>query len=79
MTKAGTVAAVEIVESFGHFPQLIALTRLADIVNGVLLRLRHEGASHGHDGTGEEDAPVPAVANVEIKGGVDATRDVGRV
>ncbi|XP_037429062.1 probable esterase D14L [Triticum dicoccoides] len=73
MTKAGTDVAVEIVESVGHFPQLVAPTRVAGILDGVLLRLRHKGLSNGHDGTEEEDTTVPAATEVEIDGGIDVT------
>lgn len=73
MTKAGTDAAVEIIESVGHFPQLVAPQRVADILEDVLLRLRHEGASHVQDSMGEGDAHVPVTADVEIDGGINVT------
>uniref|UniRef100_A0ACD5T6L4 Uncharacterized protein n=1 Tax=Avena sativa TaxID=4498 RepID=A0ACD5T6L4_AVESA len=63
ITRAGTDVAVEIVESVGHFPQLMASTRVADILDGVLLRLRGEG---GHDAAG---APMPPPADKEVDGG----------
>lgn len=73
MTKAGTDVAVEIIESVGHFPQLIAPTQVVDILDGVLLRLRHKGLTNGHDGKEEGDTTVHAATEVEIESGIDVT------
>ncbi|KAM0905627.1 hypothetical protein ACQ4PT_017233 [Festuca glaucescens] len=63
MAAAGTGVAVEIVESVGHFPQLVASACVADILDGVLLRLRDKG---GHDAV---RAPVHPTSDVEEDGG----------
>ncbi|KAM0858604.1 hypothetical protein ACQ4PT_047727 [Festuca glaucescens] len=63
MAAVGTGVAVEIVESVGHFPQLVASSRVADILDGVLLRLRDKG---GYDAV--EEAVHPA-SDVEVDGG----------
>lgn len=63
MTAAGTDASLEIVESVGHFPQLVAPTHVAGILEGVLLKLRKDG---GYDAI---DAPVPTVVDVDVDGG----------
>ncbi|KAI5020781.1 hypothetical protein ZWY2020_045669 [Hordeum vulgare] len=73
MERRMTNAAVEIIESVGHFPQLVAPQRVADMLDNVLLRLRHEVASHVQDGVEEGDAHVPVTADVEIDGAIDVT------
>ncbi|KAF6998014.1 hypothetical protein CFC21_014173 [Triticum aestivum] len=73
MTKACTDVAVEIVESVGHFPQLVAPTGVVGILDGVLLRLHHKGLSIGHDGTEEGEMTVPVTTEVEIDGSIDVT------
>ncbi|XP_006654865.1 probable esterase KAI2 [Oryza brachyantha] len=54
----GTAAAVEIIDSVGHFPQLVAPQQLLDILDGVL-RLREEAEAEHDAGT------------VGIAGGID--------
>jgi pimeloyl-ACP methyl ester carboxylesterase len=63
MASAGTGVTVEIVESAGHFPQLVASARVADILDGVLLPLHDKGA---YDAVG---APVHPASDVEVDGG----------
>uniref|UniRef100_A0A0D9WKH1 AB hydrolase-1 domain-containing protein n=1 Tax=Leersia perrieri TaxID=77586 RepID=A0A0D9WKH1_9ORYZ len=55
---AATKAAVEIIDSVGHFPQLVAPEKLLDILDGVL-RLREAAVEHDDAGA------------VEIDGGID--------
>ncbi|XP_062232299.1 probable esterase D14L [Phragmites australis] len=57
----GAAVAVEIIDSVGHFPQLVAPQQLLDVLDGVLVR-------HGEDGHGVEQA-----ADVEVDGGTDIT------
>ncbi|KAF0926697.1 hypothetical protein E2562_027133 [Oryza meyeriana var. granulata] len=55
----GTAATVEIIDSVGHFPQLVAPQQLLDILDGVL-RLREAAAAAEHD-----------AGSVEITDGID--------
>ncbi|CAM0953313.1 unnamed protein product [Alopecurus aequalis] len=66
MAMAGTDTVVEIVESVGHFPQLVASARVAAILDGVLLRLRDKEGHGVH-------TLVPAAGEVEVD---DAAIDV---
>ena len=61
MMIAGTNVALEIVESVGHFPQLIASARVAEITDAVVLGLRGED---GHD----IHPLVPTMGDVELDG-----------
>jgi pimeloyl-ACP methyl ester carboxylesterase len=63
MASAGTGVTMEIVESTGHFPQLVTSARVAEILDGVLLCLRDKGA---YDAVG---APVHPASDVEDDGG----------
>uniref|UniRef100_A0ACD5TZQ6 Uncharacterized protein n=1 Tax=Avena sativa TaxID=4498 RepID=A0ACD5TZQ6_AVESA len=63
MMVAGTDVALEIVDSVGHFPQLVASVPVSDILDGVLLPLRDEG---GHDTVNAQILPAE---DVEVDGG----------
>ncbi|KAL6618671.1 hypothetical protein ACP70R_033810 [Stipagrostis hirtigluma subsp. patula] len=67
---SGAAAAVEIIDTVGHFPQLAAPQQLLDILDGVLRR--GDDAEHGvEEKEGEETAEQ--AADVEVDVGIDDT------